>query len=794
MKRTFLTLSLLLYSLSVQAQTWTLTADAENFKGVCSGINTTKRIEFRLANTAKSLVTAIDNPPSTFTLPVPNLAQDNSTVRDSLEHNFAVAITNVVGTVTILNPSSLTRKVFRWQNDVLMTPFMEKNPYAKGWISDNASADNCRSFPGVILDLVLKNTYTVPQVTTYRGLQYEFSAEPINPVCNKYGLYAGVNINYITASRAAPQRMFSLTPDGQRIPGLESIGFAGPDGGPAQNAVLINDNRLSYNADGTIYFIVPRSTWAAGSGSYDIWGLETYDGVHLFNSGNFGGMTTTLRVTNSPLSSTPISINKNGDWISDGTTLIVNNPAPVIISGVPKGPSAFIKSYNLALGSVQWVLTGITGQGLITDGVVILQVSPADRTATYPLCLLAVDAITGVKQWMRDTTLGFPVAAGFGLVYLARYGGKTTTSSVTCLDVHTGRVLWTSAGYDDVAGVALLSGTVVASNANGYAVLDAFTGRVLNTLATQRGAENVFMANRMFSVLFPTYKTFESVQAKYQAGLPVTLSLPAVQSGSRLSCYATGTDVRYQWSKDGVSVDGATDRWLTVTEAGNYSCKAFNADTSQTTLPVAVALSNPLTPYLSLQGTTTYNVGDSITFRAFAQGDNVLYLWTVNGIPQSSVVDSMLLLGSAEYDKAVVTCTARDGAGNSVSLGSTTLATNPVPIPYPIPDRIAPRYNPDGSIIITNLTARVTNSLGSEIYTWQFRNSPTAAWQNVPKVTGSAWSGIGQYMTYLVIKAYTIGQQYRFLVVNAAGSAVSNTCTTVTSLTTTTTTTPTGSK
>lgn len=782
MKRLAFSLVLLLLTVGIQAQTWTFSADAENLKGVCSGVNTTKRIVFILSGKPGSVIATLDAPiPSPFAVPVPNLAQDGTPVRDGLEKNFSVAVTNAAGAVTILTPSTLTRKVFKWVNDTLMTPYQEKNPYARGWISPEGDASNSRSFPGAITSLVLKNTYVVPKVQTYRGLVPEFTFEAANPCTDRYGIYSAVWFSFPVKSTTAGQRMFQLTPDLQRV-GLEKIGFIGPDAPGANGAALAN-GKFVYNSDGYASFPAPMTSWSQGSGSYDEWGPISSDGLHIFNGSN-----KRLRVSNSAVAT--IGINNSGTWASDGKYLIVSTGNKSVINGTEMGVAPVIKCLDIPANTVKWAWQSVMGRAIMSDGVAVLLIEPLGLNPPLPACIVAIDPATGSHLWLRasgaetaaketirNSALLVPQAAGNGLLFAFQ------GSDLLAMDIRTGREVWRNVGspYTALHGVAIISNTLIVSSPSQYGILDAATGRVLSTLNAARGAYTVFLANRMYTTerQTMTFRAYEDMSAKYQSGLPVALTLPAAQSGSRLSCFATGTDVRYQWFRDGTALPGATERWQPVGEAGSYTCTVSNAQGNVTTAPVTAALTYSLEPFTTLSGSRSFLPGDTLAFTVYAAGMDVTYQWTLGDtlLPESG--SAIRLTTDATFTGKTLSCAAVDRAGNRVSLGSVILSGYASPVPVTLPSTWPLQYDATGKLYRITLAAAVTNPTGKEVYMWQTRATQTAAWAAVVPVAGK----VSVYNNTLYTFSYVVGQQYRFLVTSPTGKAESNPCTVVQAVT-----------
>ncbi len=120
--------------------------------------------------------------------------------------------------------------------------------------------------------------------------------------------------------------------------------------------------------------------------------------------------------------------------------------------------------------------------------------------------------------------------------------------------------------------------------------------------------------------------TGEPANVEVCAGQPVTFSVTA-----------TGTDLRYQWRKNGIPIAGETRRILTVTSVsaasvGSYDVIVTNAcGQTDTSRKAALALSGAIT-ITSHPQTVSACLGQSVTFSVNATGGNLRYFWRKNGV------------------------------------------------------------------------------------------------------------------------------------------------------------------
>lgn len=146
--------------------------------------------------------------------------------------------------------------------------------------------------------------------------------------------------------------------------------------------------------------------------------------------------------------------------------------------------------------------------------------------------------------------------------------------------------------------------------------------------------------------------TKQPVGVKVCSGMPMTLTVGA-----------TGTDVTYQWRKDGNDIKGATASRYTVAEtetgdAGIYDvvvdglCKGKTSDTVRVTVyPTTVITQQPVSLTVCERVPATFSVE--------AQGANIVYQWRKNGIAIAGATSAQYTTLSAkpadagEYDVVI---------------------------------------------------------------------------------------------------------------------------------------------
>ncbi len=176
------------------------------------------------------------------------------------------------------------------------------------------------------------------------------------------------------------------------------------------------------------------------------------------------------------------------------------------------------------------------------------------------------------------------------------------------------------------------------------------------------------------------------------------------------SVTATGSNLTYQWQKDGSDISGAINSSLTydyvdATYAGSYTC-VVSGDCGTVTSNAATLTVNPNTAITSQPSDVTACEGDNATFSVSATGSNLTYQWQKDGVAISGATSSTLTLNNVtSTDAASYTCVVSGDCGN-VTSNSATLTVNPATA---ITNESGSQTACDGSDVTFSVTATGSN-------------------------------------------------------------------------------------
>ncbi len=126
---------------------------------------------------------------------------------------------------------------------------------------------------------------------------------------------------------------------------------------------------------------------------------------------------------------------------------------------------------------------------------------------------------------------------------------------------------------------------------------------------------------------------------------------------------ATGSNLTYQWQKDGSDISGATSDSYTLSnvsssDEGNYTCDV-TGDCGIVTSDAAVLTINPATVITTQPVSVNANMGDDVTFSVVAEGSNLSYQWQFNNsdiigeTADSYTITNVQVSNAGNYDVVV---------------------------------------------------------------------------------------------------------------------------------------------
>jgi outer membrane protein assembly factor BamB len=187
------------------------------------------------------------------------------------------------------------------------------------------------------------------------------------------------------------------------------------------------------------------------------------------------------------------------------------------------------------------------------------------------------------------------------------------------------------------------------------------------------------------------------------------------------SVTATGTDLAYQWHKDGTALGGATSSSYTISavapgHAGNFYCVVSGAcGEPVTSQPATLTVNSP--PAITGQpSAATRNVGESVTFLVTATGSGLTYQWRKGGVNiggatwSTYTIPSVAMADAGNYD-----CVVSGVCGAPVTSQVATLTVNQPALAPSITAQPQSRTNVAGTTSTFCVTATGTPPL---TYQW----------------------------------------------------------------------------
>jgi len=151
--------------------------------------------------------------------------------------------------------------------------------------------------------------------------------------------------------------------------------------------------------------------------------------------------------------------------------------------------------------------------------------------------------------------------------------------------------------------------------------------------------------------------------------------LTFVTGGNVVLSTSTGTGYIYQWAKDGVNINGATNASFTATQSGSYTVSVSLNGTSATSAATVVNVTNILAPTITANGPLTFNTGGNVVLSTSA-GTGYTYQWAKDGVNMDGATNlSLTVTQSGSYTVTV----SLNGANNTSAATVINVVNVPVP-------------------------------------------------------------------------------------------------------------------
>ncbi len=199
---------------------------------------------------------------------------------------------------------------------------------------------------------------------------------------------------------------------------------------------------------------------------------------------------------------------------------------------------------------------------------------------------------------------------------------------------------------------------------------------------------------------FASQITFTQLKVDYSPAAPVITSQPqpsnqTVQVGSNVSysVSATGSNLSYQWRKDGTPITGnpsAMTATLQLTnvqtgDTGNYDVVVSNAGGSVTSNSVSLTVTtgqvDPAPVITSQPQDTFVTIGSTATLSVTAMGNNLFYQWYKDGSPLSGENSSTITITNAQLsDTGNYTVVVSNSGGSLTSSPARLTVVSPISV------------------------------------------------------------------------------------------------------------------
>jgi len=186
------------------------------------------------------------------------------------------------------------------------------------------------------------------------------------------------------------------------------------------------------------------------------------------------------------------------------------------------------------------------------------------------------------------------------------------------------------------------------------------------------GIYDVVVSNACGSVTSDTVRVTVKERPRITQQPPASLTVCVGQSVT-LRVTATGTGLRYQWRRNGTPIPGATQSSYTIAAVQPADSGIYDVVVSGECEPPAYSTQTELRvtgppQIVEHPQSQSVRVGQSVTFRVQAQGQNLQYQWRKNGVAIAGATQPQYTIAAAQLaDAGLYDCLVWNECGQSVS-------------------------------------------------------------------------------------------------------------------------------
>lgn len=410
------------------------------------------------------------------------------------------------------------------------------------------------------------------------------------------------------------------------------------------------------NGTGTL---VNNPTWVSTTpvGQTYLWSNgSTTQSISVSTAGTYGVTVTSATGCVSVSETKTVTVNPLPTaTITGATNVCINTASPLVTFTGATGTAPYTFTYTINGGAQQTLIsTGNTATVSAPTGVA--------GTFTYTLISVKDASTTTCSNTITGSSIvvvvrAIPTISGITGATIVCSGNSTTlTAASTFVGA---QYKW----YDAATGGNLL--------ASGATYTTAVLSNTSNYYVELIAAPYVCAATRTLVTV--------TVNALPIATITASGATAVCPSSTVILNANTGTGFTYQWSKDAVSIPGATSSAYNATTTGSYAVVITNSNgcVSAVSNAIAVTVSDNIAPtFTSAQSNITTNAtsinGAVVTYILPTATDNCTATPIVTAVPASG---SIFPIGTTS-----VTVTATDAVGNSVNTTFNIVVSGTVPV------------------------------------------------------------------------------------------------------------------